>query len=221
MLAADPSAGYPLLYPLLDLTTSLDPRFNVAYRFGAVFLAEPYPGGPGRPDLAITLLEKGLRERSDKWEYMQDIGFVYYWYYHDYRAAAGWFEKGWSRARRSRAVAAIAGGDDARPGRRPPIITADMWLAIRQSAETDWLRNDADRRLTQLRALDDIDLLKLKVEAFIRRTGGPPAGWPSLIRSGVVPGVAVDPCWHPARARLRMASCGFLAITSSLWPLPG
>ena len=58
------SQTYPLLYPLLDLTTTLDPRFNIAYRFGAIFLAEPYPGGPGRPDLAIALLEKGLRERA-------------------------------------------------------------------------------------------------------------------------------------------------------------
>src|ERR1700686_2364008 len=93
MLAADPSAGYPLLYPLLDLTTSLDPRFNVAYRFGAIFLAEPYPRGPGRPDLAVTLLEKGIRENPDRWEYMQDIGFVDYWYTHEYRAAAEWFDQ--------------------------------------------------------------------------------------------------------------------------------
>jgi hypothetical protein len=33
-IAAD---AYPLLYPLLDITTSLDPRFNIAYRFGATF----------------------------------------------------------------------------------------------------------------------------------------------------------------------------------------
>ncbi len=85
---------YPLLYPLLDITTTLDPRFNVAYRFGAVFLAEAYPGGAGRPDLAIALLEKGLRARPDKWEYMQDIGFVHYWYVHDYKAAADWFRPG-------------------------------------------------------------------------------------------------------------------------------
>ena len=43
---------YALLYPLLDLTTTLDPYFSIAYRFGAIFLGEPYPGGPGRPDLA-------------------------------------------------------------------------------------------------------------------------------------------------------------------------
>ena len=84
---------YDLLYPLLDLTTTLDPRFHIAYRFGAIFLAEPYPGGPGRPDLAIALLEKGLREQPDKWEYMQDIAFVHYWSRHDYEAAARWFER--------------------------------------------------------------------------------------------------------------------------------
>ena len=50
---------YALLYPLLDLTTTLDPYFSIAYRFGAIFLGEPYPGGPGRPDLAVALLQKG------------------------------------------------------------------------------------------------------------------------------------------------------------------
>ena len=34
-----PIEAFPLLYPLLDLTTSLDPRFNIAYRFGSIFLA--------------------------------------------------------------------------------------------------------------------------------------------------------------------------------------
>ena len=41
------TANFDLLYPLLDLVTSLDPHFKVAYRFGAMFLTEPYPGGPG------------------------------------------------------------------------------------------------------------------------------------------------------------------------------
>ncbi len=40
---------YALLYPLLDLTTTLDPYFSIAYRFGAIYLGEAYPGGPGAP----------------------------------------------------------------------------------------------------------------------------------------------------------------------------
>ena len=83
--------SYDLLYPLLDLTTSLDPNFRIAYRFGAIFLSEPLPTGAGRPDLAIGLLEKGLRAQPDRWEYAQDIGFVHYWWRRDYMEAAAWF----------------------------------------------------------------------------------------------------------------------------------
>ena len=84
--------NYDLLYSLLDLVTTLDPRFNIAYRFGAIFLAEAYPSGPGRPEQAIALLQRGI-ERTGRWEYMHDIGFVYYWWLRDYARAAEWFER--------------------------------------------------------------------------------------------------------------------------------
>ena len=38
---------YNLLYPLLDITTTLDPKLIIAYRFGAIFLEEPPPAGSG------------------------------------------------------------------------------------------------------------------------------------------------------------------------------
>ena len=215
-LAADPSAGYPLLYPLLDLTTSLDPLFNVAYRFGAIFLAEPYPGGPGRPDLAIALLEKGLRQRPDKWEYMLDIGFVHYWFTHDSRAAADSFEKAshvtgapwWLQ---SLAATTLAQGGDRRSSRQ-------MWVAIRQSAEIDWLKQEADRRLAQLLALDEIDRLQHVVDTVAERAGQRPTDWPSLIRVGVIPGVPLDPAGRP----YEIASEGTVRLsrTSPLWPPP-
>ena len=83
-----------MLYPLLDLATTLDPRFNVAYRFGAIFLAEPRPGGAGRPDQAIALLKKGLAFNPGKSDYYHDIGFIYYWHLRDYQQAADWFDRG-------------------------------------------------------------------------------------------------------------------------------
>jgi hypothetical protein len=213
MLALD---DYAQLYPLLDITTSLDPRFNIAYRFGAVFLAEPYPGGAGSPDLAVALLEKGLRERADKWEYMEDIGFVYYWYVHDYAAAARWFQKAsdvpgapwWLKPL---AATTLAAGGDRQSSRV-------MWLAIRESAEIDWLRLDAERRLAQLRALDEIDRLQEVVDNAARRTGRPPSGWDDLVRARALPGVPLDPTRAPydlsAEGRVRMSA------SSPLWPLP-
>jgi tetratricopeptide (TPR) repeat protein len=209
MIAA-PTDDYRLLYPLLDLTTSLDPRFNIAYRFGAVFLAEPYPSGPGRPDLAIALLEKGLRERPDKWEYMEDIGFVHYWYAHDYRAAAEWFRKAsevpgapwWLR---SLAATTLAQGGDRESSKL-------MWEAIRQSAEIPWLRQDAERRLLQLRVLDEIDALQRVIDDYARRNGHPPSDWGPLIRAGILRGVPIEPTGTPyelgpdGRVRLSRAS---------------
>jgi hypothetical protein len=132
-LSKDADKTYPLLYPLLDITTSLDPRFIIAYRFGAIFLAEPYPSGPGRPDLAIDLLEKGLKAEPDRWEYMQDIGFVYYWWEHDFRKAAAWFDKAsqvpgapWFLRSLAANTLAVGGSRSMTPpaptgcGRRPP-----------------------------------------------------------------------------------------------------
>jgi len=215
-LAAPTSSEYASLYPLLDITTSLDPRFNIAYRFGAVFLAEPYPGGPGRPDLAIALLEKGLRDQPDKWEYMEDIGFVHYWYAHDYRAAAAWFHKAgevsgapwWLR---SLAATTLAQGGDRQSSRM-------MWEAIRESAENDWLRKDAERRLAQLRALDEIDYLQRQVDAFTARSGRAPADWTILVSAGLVRGIPADPS-HTVyqltpEGRVR------LSPSSPLWPPP-
>ena len=82
---------YEQLYPLLDLTTSLDPYFTIAYRFGAIFLSEAYPGGPGRPDQAIALLRKGIEAQPAKWQYYHDIAFVHYWQLQDTEGAARWF----------------------------------------------------------------------------------------------------------------------------------
>jgi len=220
LTAAEASRGlsdYQLLYPMLDLTTSLDPRFNIAYRFGSIFLAETYPGGAGRPDLAIALLEKGVRERPDKWEYMQDIGFVHYWWTHDYKAAADWFHRasevpGAPWFLRSLAAVTLAEGGDRRSSRI-------LWLSIRQSAEIEWLRNEADRRLKQLDAYDEIEAVQKIVDDFIAREGKPVSDWQTLIRAGVLRGIPADPLREvpleiDAGGRVR------LSPRSPLFPLP-
>ncbi len=210
-----PIEAFPLLYPLLDLTTSLDSRFNIAYRFGSIFLAEPYPGGAGRPDLAIKLLEKGLAARPDKWEYMQDIGFVHYWWRHDYAAAADWFARagaveGAPWFLKSLAATTLAEGGDRQSSRT-------MWEAIRASAEIDWLRNDAERRLTQLDAADFIDQVQADVNRA-RAAGVAATSWADLIRAGALRGVPVDPTRTPFE--LDPSGTVRLSRQSPLYPLP-
>jgi len=209
-------SDYDQLYPLLDITTTLDPRFAVAYRFGAIFLAEAYPAGPGRPDLAIALLEKGIREQPDKWEYMEDAGFVHYWYRRDYRAAAAWFEKAGDLPNapnwlKPLAAATLAQGGDRRSSRL-------MWTSILETSEQDWLKQSAQHRLLQLRALDDIDALQSVVDEYVKRTGDRPSAWPTLIAARAIRGIPVDPTGVP----YQLGANGKVDVAprSSLVPLP-
>lgn len=207
--------NYDLLYPLLDLTTALDPYFSIAYRFGAIFLSEPYPGGPGRPDQAIALLRKGISVQPAKWQYYHDIAFVYYWHMRDYRAAAQWFQR-------------AADQPDA-PNWLQPLVPAMLnaggdrssarllWGNLLQS-EQEWLRRTAARRLRQLDALDQIDQLQTLVEQF-----PPPQGeefsWVWLVRRRVLRGIPLDPTgtpYHLDGATGRVA----VAADSQLQPMP-
>ena len=125
----DEEKSYELLGPLLDIATTLDPRFNAAYRFGSIFLTEGYPNGPGRPDLAIALLQKGIEEMPDKWQYYMDIGFI------PLLVAAGLRHRG-ELVRESGGcagrlpVAAVARGQHAGHGREsrvvPHVVAADI-----------------------------------------------------------------------------------------------
>jgi hypothetical protein len=214
-IAAVDTPEYRDLYPLLDITTSLDPHFTIAYRFGAVFLAEAYPGGAGRPDLAVKLLAKGLRVQPDKWEYMEDIGFVYYWYRHDFETASSWFARASEVPRAPWWLRSLAATTLARGGDRESSRT--MWEAIRQSAEEDWLRKDAERRLLQLRALDEIDSLQRAVDAYAARTGAPPSTWSQLARANGWRGAPIDPTGTPYE--LAGGRVG-LSTRSTLWPPP-
>lgn len=190
---------YALLYPLLDLATTMDPYFSIAYRFGAIFLGEPYPGGPGRPDLAVALLKKGLAAQPEKWQYMQDLGFVDYWHLHDYRAAADAFQRaaampGAPNWMRPLAAVTLAEGGNRNASRA-------LWTQIAQADEI-WLRDSARLRLAQLDAMDVMD------------------AWRRARAAGQRPAVPLDPSGTPFVVD---PATGDLTVAreSRLFPLPG
>src|SRR5579864_9198955 len=85
---------YDLLYPLLDITTDLDPKLTVAYEYGSVFLSQKPPSGAGQPDKAVLLAEKGVRANPEFWRLYFILGFIHYIDRHDPQSAQIAFEKG-------------------------------------------------------------------------------------------------------------------------------
>lgn len=196
-LANDSRRRYELLSPLLDLTTSLDPYFSRAYRFGAIFLAEKPPAGPGRSDLSIALLQKGLKAQPNRWEFAYDLGFVHYWHRQDYTRAAEWFRRAadvpgapiWLEP--MAAVTLAKGGDRA--------TARQLWSEVVKSAPeaASWVRAQAELRLQQLDAMDQIDLLENVAKEYERHTGSLPFTWDELVRAGYLRFVPVDPHGFP------------------------
>src|SRR5260370_32418165 len=57
--------NFELLWPLLDLTTQLDPQLVPAYRFGIIFLSQPPPIGAGRAHFAEGLIRRGIANNPE------------------------------------------------------------------------------------------------------------------------------------------------------------
>jgi tetratricopeptide (TPR) repeat protein len=214
-LSTDPNKRYDLLFPLLDLTTSLDDRFNIAYYYGSTFLAEAPPGGPGRPDLAIALLEKGLRAQPEKWEFAQWIGFVHYWWRQDYQQAAAWFSRAAKFPGAPIWMAPLAASTLTEGGSRQ--ASRFMWEEIARTAEDEWFRNEARRRLQQLDAMDQLDQLRTVAARFSEQRGAPASDWSELRAAGYLKGTPVDPTGTPYRLDAGVVT---LDRSSRLWPLP-
>jgi tetratricopeptide (TPR) repeat protein len=207
---------FALLQPLLDLTTTLDPYFNIVYRFGAIFLAMEPPNGPARTDQAIALLEKGLRTRPDRWQYAHDIGFVHYWHTGNYRAAAEWFERATAMPGAPEWLPALAAVTRASGGDREG---ARKLLDELRTSDEAYLRQAAERGLAQLRALEAIDALQALVERFHSAIGQYPVAWADLVRSGLLPGVPGDDSGTPYVYDARSHQVG-ISPESPLAPLP-
>lgn len=206
---------YELLNPLLDLTTGLDPYFTIAYRFGAIFLSEAAPGGPGRPDLAIALLEKGRAVQPEKWQYVHDLAFVYFWHLRDTTTAASLFQEAAALPNSPNWLKLLAAGMYTAGNDRAK--ARSLWTQMLDSDE-EWIRRNAKRSLLQIEALDAIDKLN-QIVRQVRLAPGVQYSWRLLVANRILRDVPPDPSGtafdiDPATGVVTLSK------TSALYPLP-
>jgi hypothetical protein len=190
-LSEDKNKNYDHLYPLLDITTSLDPYFNIAYRFGSILLSEGYPNGPGQTDQALILLQKGIRDMPNRWQYYQDAGFVEYWWRRNPQAAADWFIKGSKLPDAPNWLVPLAASVLAEGGERE--ASRAVWSQLNRTADHEWIRQTARRGLMQLDAEGDIEILEGLMHKFFDVNGRFPTSWQELIRARLLRSIPVDP----------------------------
>ena len=189
------SGEFRLLGPLLRITTTLDPHLIIAYRFGAIFLAEKPPAGAGQAEQALELLRRGIAANPDYWRLWQDLGFIYYWDLKDYASAARSFEAGSERPgampwMKTLAATVAAKGGEAETSRQ-------LWGEVYRHAENDQLRRSAEEHLAALEAQSQIERLDRALARFRQSHGHSAGSWQDLAAAGLIVAAPLDPSGVP------------------------
>ena len=189
--------SYPLLYPLLDISTQLDPHLLVAYEFGSIFLAQPPPEGAGQPQRAVELVQRGIRENPNAWRLYYHLGYIQAMELKDYAAAAHTFDAG-SQIPGAHPWVKVLAASMAQHGGEAQTARF-LWTKIYESTDDARIRVNAIKHLRALRVDEDVPRLEEMVRAFGQRSGRPPTSWMELIGAGWLRGIPVDPLGRPYR----------------------
>jgi tetratricopeptide (TPR) repeat protein len=188
---ANQQSNIELLWPLLDVTTTLDPNLVIAYRFGSMFLSEPPPSGAGKPELGIELLQRGIRANPEFWRFYEDLGFIYYFQLKDYRRAADAFLEGSKKPGALIWMKAFA----ARISEKGETLETSvlLWSEIYNSTSDPSIKRNAKIHLHLLRAQSDCAQLNNLAAEYEKRIGHRPRSMREIVNAGLLPAQAVDP----------------------------
>jgi len=182
---------YDLLYPLLDITTDLDPHLIIAYEFGSIFLSQAPPAGAGQPDKAAKLVEKGIRENPNYWRLYFTLGYIHYFDRKDYKAAQMAFQKGseipgalnWMKV-----MAAVLAQHAGETG-----TSMEIWRKLYETSEDPAIKQNAVQHFAALQVDEEVRELEARIRAYRERTKQEPRGWSDLVRVGLLRAIPRDP----------------------------
>ncbi|MFY9691642.1 MAG: hypothetical protein WAJ86_17015 [Candidatus Acidiferrales bacterium] len=188
------SRDFDLLWPLLDVTTTLDPKLIVAYRFGAIFLSEPLAGA-NRTDLAVELVKRGIKANPDNWRLNNDLGFLYYWRMRDFPDAAAAYLAGskkpgapiWTGVMAAR-ISTLGGSIE---------TSRVMWSEIYESNQNPVVRKKAAEELEALKVQEDEQHLDEIAAEYQKKFGRYPASTEELREAGYLSVIPGDPEGYP------------------------
>lgn len=190
-----PDLRYDLLYPLLDITTDLDPHLIVAYEFGSIFLSQRPPVGAGEPDKAVQFLEKGIRANPDHWRLYFDLGFIQYFDRKDPKAAQQSFEKGSENPNSLVWMKTMAANMAERANE--PETALNLWIKLYETAGDEMVKQNALQHIEGLRTDHEVLELERRVKMYQERMGRLPATWYEMMHQGFLGGVPLDPTDKP------------------------
>jgi len=170
-----------------QVITELDPHYLDPYLVGALIMTSEARD----PEMALRLLDKGVRANPDKWIMPFEAGFLCYNDLHDYRRAAVYFEKALAipdvhpLVRRLHAEMYNRAGDKRTSLRE--------WMEIYDTAADPYVHNIAWNHAHDLKVDVDLEDLRGAVSAFRSREDRLPRRVQEIVEVGLLQALPRDP----------------------------
>jgi tetratricopeptide (TPR) repeat protein len=180
-----------LLWPLLDIATTLDPHLIPAYRFGSTFLSDRPPRGAGQPEQAVQLLERGLKANPEEWRLYQDLGNVYYFDMRNFAKASEAYAEGSKNPNayiwmKTMAAKIAAEGES-------PDTSYFLWQQVYEQATDPAIKKNAEVHLKLMRVELDLKAINQSADVYEKQAGHRAAHISELTQTGLIRGIAKDP----------------------------
>ncbi len=181
-------ARFELMYHILDILTTLDPKFIYAYTLGGLMLTHDAE----RPDQAALLLKKGMLMRPDDWRMPFVYAFINYVFINDYPTAKRYF-----------GISARKPGAPDTPKRWQAFVTyarlgdlktaLALWVDFYNETKNPEEKQIAEIYIKTIRMKLDTEYLNGKVKDFVRRFGRQPMVLSELLTSGMIDSIPEEP----------------------------
>jgi hypothetical protein len=161
-------ASYADLQPLLETAAELDQRFEMVYRYGAVFLSEPKPIGAGKPEQGVAFLGKGADRNPTGWRLRQEQGLFTFFYLNDAQKGAEILSQaaripGAPMWMQSLAAQVLTNGHELE-------ASLGMWTLIYEQSEPGLLRDNAASQIKVAQNRILVREVQKQVRAYQART---------------------------------------------------
>jgi hypothetical protein len=175
------------IFHALDVATTLDPKFVVAYEAGGIALCTMVV----LPDASNALLEKGMRNNPEEWKLPFMLGINYYFEFQDDAKAAHYIAQASRLPGAPEYLARLAARLYA--SAREPQTAIDLLAQVYEHTTDDNVKRVLEQRVKELVVERDIQIMEVALGSYVQQHNKRAEGLEDLVAAGLLPAIPTEP----------------------------